>query len=193
MTVIADIRLTPLVFEMPKDRARFDARGGGHRRTMTLLELTTDDGVTGIGEAFGGPGGAAVAFFEAIREQFIGTDPLAFPHIAARVLGANYHMRAQGQMGACLSGIGTAALDAAGKVLGVPVLPTARRRPRRPGAGLRLRRVLQRRSPGVAPPAAGAGGGAPLSGPQDQMRRQSARRRGAGSGWPARSSATIRC
>ncbi len=120
MTVIADIRLTPLVFEMPKERARFDARGGGHRRAMTLVELTTDDGVTGIGEAFGGPGGAAVAFFEAVREQFIGADPLAFPHIAARVLGANYHMRAQGQMGACLSGIGTAALDAAGKALGVP-------------------------------------------------------------------------
>lgn len=120
MSVITDIRLTPLVFEMPKERARYDARGGGNRRTMTLVELTTDDGVTGIGEAFGGPGSAAVAFFEAIRDQFIGTDPLAFPHIAASVTGAHYHMRAHGQLGACLSGIGTAALDAAGKTLGIP-------------------------------------------------------------------------
>ncbi len=120
MHTIRDIRLTPLAFDLPPQRARGDAREWGHRRTATLVEVMTDDGVVGIGEGFGGPGAAAVAYAESVRDQFIGQDVFAFPQLADRMFNGGYHRRLQGQLGACLSGIATACLDAMGKTLGVP-------------------------------------------------------------------------
>jgi D-galactarolactone cycloisomerase len=53
MARIRDIRLIPLVYRMPPVRAYGMVRGLTAERGCALLEVETEDGVIGIGEAWG--------------------------------------------------------------------------------------------------------------------------------------------
>jgi D-galactarolactone cycloisomerase len=94
------------------------------RRTAHLVEVTTDQGVTGWGECFG-PGNVALAN-KAIVEQVIqpmvlGDDPLDRDVIWHKVYNL---LRDHGQKGMplqALSGVDIALWDIAGKVAGLPI------------------------------------------------------------------------
>ena len=55
MPTIAKLEIVPLIYRLPKGRAYGMARGLTSIRQASLVILTTDDGVEGIGEAWGPP------------------------------------------------------------------------------------------------------------------------------------------
>src|SRR5258708_4903717 len=120
MHAIKDIRVIPLAYELGAAKAYGSSRGRTPRRVGALVELETQDGVIGIGEAWG-DGRIARAYLDAIRGHYVGRDvfdhELVWPMIQAR----HYHMGIQNQLVACVSGIDIAAKDAIGKILNLPL------------------------------------------------------------------------
>ncbi len=94
------------------------------RRTAHLVEVETDEGVTGWGECFG-PGNIALAnkgiVEKVIQPMILGDDPLDRDVIWHKVYNL---MRDHGQKGMplqSLSGVDIALWDVAGKVAGLPI------------------------------------------------------------------------
>ena len=94
------------------------------KRTAHLVEVETDDGVTGWGECFG-PGNVALAnkaiVEEVIQPMVLGDDPMDRDVIWHKVYNL---MRDHGQKGMplqSLSGVDIALWDIAGKVAGLPL------------------------------------------------------------------------
>lgn len=117
------------------------------RRTAHLVEVSTDEGVTGWGECFG-PGNVALAnraiVDKVIAPLIIGEDPLAREMLWHRVYNL---LRDHGQKGMpmqALSGVDIALWDLAGKISGLSIAQLAggRCRDRVPvyGYGMMLRR-----------------------------------------------------
>ncbi|MEM0989426.1 MAG: mandelate racemase/muconate lactonizing enzyme family protein [Pseudomonadota bacterium] len=118
------------------------------KRTAHLVEVSTDEGITGWGECFG-PGAVALGnktiVEQALAPMVMGRDPLAREAIWAHC----YNMlRDHGQKGMpiqALSGLDIALWDIAGKVAGLPLYrllggPTRERLPVY-GYGMMLRRL----------------------------------------------------
>jgi len=118
MTRIRDIRLTPLRHVLAEPFGM--ARGLAAARQCTLVELETDDGITGIGEAWGPPASVR-GYLDAVKDAWIGRDLFAHAQALKLILGRHYHFGVENQMLALASGIDIAAHDAIGKRLGVPV------------------------------------------------------------------------
>jgi D-galactarolactone cycloisomerase len=120
MARIRDIRLISLRYEMPKIEAYGMARGLHHVRQSTIVEVVTEDGVVGLGEAWGPPR-ALAGYLEAIRDFYRGRTLFEREHVFLEVVGRLYHLGIQNEMVACMSGINVAIYDALGKTLGVSV------------------------------------------------------------------------
>jgi len=120
MARIRDIRLIPLVYHMPPIKAYGMARRLVSARGTSLVEVETEDGVIGIGEAWG-PAKAAVGYLELIKDEFVGFELYDHGHVWSRIIGGMYHLGVQNQMTAVISGINIAIYDAIGKTLGLPV------------------------------------------------------------------------
>jgi D-galactarolactone cycloisomerase len=120
MAKIVDITLVPLVAPLPAGRAYGMARGLSGARMATLVRLRTDDGVEGLGEAWG-LAAATRAYLDMLRPYLVGKDVHDFEHVVSMVLSKHYHFGIQNQMVACLSGLDMAVLDVIGKLHGVPV------------------------------------------------------------------------
>lgn len=120
MSKITDIALVPLVAPLPSGRAYGMARGLSGARMATLIRLRTEDGVEGLGEAWG-LATATRAYLDMLRPYLIGQAVYDLEHTVSLVLSKHYHFGIQNQMMACLSGLDMAALDAIGKLHGVPV------------------------------------------------------------------------
>ena len=120
MARIRDIRLIPLAYHMPQIKAYGMARRLVSSRGTTLVEVETEDGVVGIGEAWG-PVKAAAGYLEVIRDQFIGFELYDQAHVWSRITSGMYHLGLQNQMTALASGINIAIYDAIGKINGLPV------------------------------------------------------------------------
>ena len=120
MTRIRDIRLIPLAYRMPQVRAYGMARGLTAERGCALIEVETEDGVVGIGEAWG-PAKATAGYLEAIRAAYIGRELFDRELIWSEIICRRYHLGLQNQLTACVSGISIAIYDALGKTLGLPV------------------------------------------------------------------------
>jgi D-galactarolactone cycloisomerase len=118
MTRIREIRLTPLRHVLAEPYGM--ARGLAAARQCTLVELVTDDGITGIGEAWGPPASVR-GYLDAVKDAWIGRDLFAHAQALKLILGRNYHFGIENQMLALASGIDIAAHDAIGKTLGLPV------------------------------------------------------------------------
>lgn len=94
------------------------------KRTAHIIEVSTDDGITGFGEAFGGGGvafGNQAIVEKTIGPMIVGMDPLDIEVIWHKVYNL---LRDHGQKGMplqALSGIDIALWDIAGKALGQPV------------------------------------------------------------------------
>jgi D-galactarolactone cycloisomerase len=118
---IAKLEIVPLIYRLPKGRPYGMARGLTSIRQASLVKLTTDDGVEGIGDAWGPPA-VTKAYLELIESYFVGREVYGFEHAASAILSTHYHFGIQNQMMSCLSGIDIACLDAIGKMLSLPVV-----------------------------------------------------------------------
>jgi D-galactarolactone cycloisomerase len=120
MPKIKSIELKPFEYVMPPGKAYGMARGLNFRRICTLVELTTDDGVVGYGEA-GGPPRIMAEYLQLARPSFVGRSIFDFELVASHIYNRLYHFGVQSHMTAMLSGISIASYDAIGKSLGVAV------------------------------------------------------------------------
>jgi D-galactarolactone cycloisomerase len=120
MARIRDIRLVPLRFELTGERPYGMARGLAPARQATLVEVETEDGVVGLGEAWGAPA-TLFAALDGIRGFYLGRTLWQREHAVSEIFGRLYHLGIQNPMVACMSGINLAIHDALGKTLGVPV------------------------------------------------------------------------
>ena len=114
---ITDIRATPVTVPL---EAPLRHANGAHwgRFVRTIVEIETDEGLTGLGE-MGGGGESATAAFDALKPYLVGRDPAKLEEL--RFLVANptaslYNNRTQ-----CLAAIEFACLDVLGQKWGVPV------------------------------------------------------------------------
>jgi D-galactarolactone cycloisomerase len=121
VSTIAKLEIIPLIYRVPEGRAYGMARGLTPIRQASLVKLTTEDGVEGIGEAWGPPS-ITKAYLDLIAPHFIGREVYGFEHGTSAILSTYYHFGIQNQMTRCLSGIDIACLDAIGKMLSLPVV-----------------------------------------------------------------------
>ena len=118
MAKIRDIEAIPLVFAPPVPYG--SARGLACTRGGSLILLHTEEGVEGIGEAWGPPG-VTRACLEVIKPFYVGQSVFAQQGAAQRVLAAMYHAGTQNQFVSLMGGIDIAAHDAIGKMLNLSV------------------------------------------------------------------------
>jgi D-galactarolactone cycloisomerase len=119
VTKIADIELISLEYSIAPELAYGTSRGLNHKRSSTIVKLTTDDGIVGYGEA-SGPLAPIRDYLAILKGFFIGKRLYDFELIATYVRNRLDHF-GEGHNISCLSGINVAAFDAMGKKLGVPV------------------------------------------------------------------------
>lgn len=120
MSRIRDIRIVGLEYAMPEDKAYGMARGLTSRRGGGIVMVETEDGVTGIGEAWG-PSKVAAAYLDIVKPYFVGTSIFGQRGVQQMVFAKHYHFGTQNMLVALFSGIDIAAHDAMGKLLKVPV------------------------------------------------------------------------
>ncbi len=87
-------------------------------RTYTLVKVSSDQGVYGIGEAYGSPGAGVKEQILALKPEILGADPLEIDKLytlLGRRTDGSAHMLLR-----AVSGVEMALWDLAGKLLGVP-------------------------------------------------------------------------
>ncbi|MCW5977525.1 MAG: mandelate racemase/muconate lactonizing enzyme family protein [Bryobacteraceae bacterium] len=85
-----------------------------------LVRITTDAGISGIGEAFNGPG--ILDNIRYLKNYVVGQDPLQVEYLWAKMMEATSgHGSMAGAMVSSISGIESALWDLAGKILNVPI------------------------------------------------------------------------
>jgi D-galactarolactone cycloisomerase len=120
MSRIRDIRLIPLEYRLGVGEGYGSARGITNSRGGGLVILETEDGVHGIGEAWG-PAAVSRAYLEMVKPLYVGRSVFAQRGAAQTVLAQMYHFGTQNQLTALLGGIDIAAHDAMGKLLDLSV------------------------------------------------------------------------
>ena len=101
------------------------SQGWVRQRSATLVEVVTDDGVTGWGEAFAQglepPEIAAAAIEYALKPLLIGADPLATEVLWHRMYHATRDYGRKGSVVAAISALDIALWDIAGRARGEPI------------------------------------------------------------------------
>lgn len=120
MPKIARLEITSFEYVLKKGKGYGNARGVNNRRNCSLITLTTDDGVVGIGDA-AGPLGVIREYVRLLTPSFVGQSLYDFEIVAAGLRNKLYHFGTHNHFIAALGGINIAVLDAMGKTLGVPV------------------------------------------------------------------------
>jgi galactonate dehydratase len=97
-------------------------RKGG--RYFIVVKLTTDDGITGVGEVYAatfGPGVVAEMVRDVFARHFDGADPHRIEHLWRLTYGSGYTLRPDASLTAVVSGLEIACWDIVGKSAGKPV------------------------------------------------------------------------
>jgi D-galactarolactone cycloisomerase len=101
------------------------SQGWVRQRSATLVEVITDEGVTGWGEAFAQglepPEIAAAAIEHALKPLLIGADPLATEVLWHRMYHATRDYGRKGSVVAAISAVDIALWDIAGRARGEPI------------------------------------------------------------------------
>ncbi|MBZ5487286.1 mandelate racemase/muconate lactonizing enzyme family protein [Halomonas aquamarina] len=118
--IIEAIDMVPIGSYLPADGGYGSAREIGHARMATLVFVRFATGIIGIGECYGPPK-TTLAYLDILREAYVGQS--AFDHrvIWRRMTNVLYHVRAQSQLAAAISGLDIALHDGIGKLLGLPI------------------------------------------------------------------------
>ncbi len=119
---ITAVRTTPLRYECEKPY--MSASGTQAARSALLVEVETDTGLTGIGEA--GTSGGPVVSTQTIIEQeltplLVGEDPLLIERLWQKMFVRTRQHGRRGILLHAISGIDIALWDLAGKIAGLPV------------------------------------------------------------------------
>jgi D-galactarolactone cycloisomerase len=117
---IARITLHPVLHVMGDAGAYGMARGLVSARGATIVEIETNTGVSGFGEAWGPPDFCA-AYLDFVAADWRGARLVDHGALFHRVLARNYHFGVQNGLMALLSGLDMAVHDALGKEHGLPV------------------------------------------------------------------------
>ena len=120
MSRIREIQVVPLRYQFDASAAYGSARGLTTGRGGSIVIVQTEDGIEGIGEAWG-PGAVSLGYLELLKPHYIGARVHAVRGIAQSILARSYHMGTQNQMISLMGGIDIAAHDAIGKMFGVSV------------------------------------------------------------------------
>jgi len=110
--------------DYPLERAVYDSKYTMSNKPALLVEVRTDEGVIGIGEAghFGGPLiSTKVAIEEELKNHILGENPLHVERLWERMQQRSYKHGRGGLIIAAISGIDIALWDIKGKVAGLPV------------------------------------------------------------------------
>jgi L-alanine-DL-glutamate epimerase-like enolase superfamily enzyme len=116
---IADIRTIALSYKCEPPYA--SASGVQARRGGLIVEVETDNGIVGIGEAGGGGGSTATVIEKDLKPALIGQDPLMIEALWQRLFHRTRQYGRRGLVMNAISGIDIALWDIAGKVAGMPV------------------------------------------------------------------------
>ena len=113
------------VLKSPLDEPFAFSQGRVRQRSATLVEVLTDEGIRGWGEAFAQglepPEIAAAAIAHALKPLLLGADPLATEVLWHRMYHATRDYGRKGSVVAAISAIDIALWDIAGKARGVPI------------------------------------------------------------------------
>jgi len=119
---ITDVKTISLNY--PLENAVYDSNYIMATKPVLLVEVHTDEGVVGIGEAahFGGPLiSTRVVIEEELKHHVLGEDPLQVERLWERMHLRSYKHARGGIVIAAMSGIDIALWDIKGKVAGLPV------------------------------------------------------------------------
>jgi L-alanine-DL-glutamate epimerase-like enolase superfamily enzyme len=116
---IVDIRTIPLACRC--DPPYGSAGGMQESRAGLLVEIETDGGVTGIGEAGVGGGATQSVIEKQLRPMLLGEDPLLIEGLWQKMYARTRQFGRRGIVINALSGIDIALWDIAGKVAKLPV------------------------------------------------------------------------
>jgi D-galactarolactone cycloisomerase len=121
---ITDVKAFPTSFPIPKENRVALGIGTAVKRDAVVVKVTTDEGLTGWGEAHHGRAHTAVAKLieTTLKQLILGMDPHDITGIWERMY--RYQLASHGMgAGACLaiSGIDQAIWDIRGKALGLPL------------------------------------------------------------------------
>ena len=124
---IVDVRVTPLRLglEQIKETEAYKHRPHPWGWNSCLVEVETDEGLTGIGEACAGGkmGDVTIgvkAFIEkGYRSVLLGEDPTNYRHLWQKMHNYSWYTETGVGMSA-LSGVDMALVDLTGKILGIP-------------------------------------------------------------------------
>lgn len=120
MPTIRRLSFIGLEYVFAPEKAYGMSRGGGFRRQSGLVEVETDQGVLGVGEAFGNPF-VTREYFRMIEPFFAGKSVFDFDHVEARLRNSLYHLGVGNQLTSCLAAINVALFDAIARGFGVRV------------------------------------------------------------------------
>jgi D-galactarolactone cycloisomerase len=120
---IVDVKVHPL--RTPLEQPFAFSQGWVRHRSATLVEIVTDGGLVGWGEAFAQglepPQIAAAAVDSALKPHLVGADPLDTEVLWHRMYHATRDYGRKGSVVAAISAVDIALWDLAGKAYGVPV------------------------------------------------------------------------
>ncbi len=119
---IRDVRTIPLEYPLPQPV--FDANYIMATKPALLVEVETDDGLVGLGEAahFGGPLRSTQTVIEGeLRDHLLGEDPREIERLWERMHQRAYKHARGGVLIAAMSGIDIALWDLRGKMSGMPL------------------------------------------------------------------------
>ena len=116
---IAAIRTIPLACDCNPPYA--SAAGVQSRRGALLVEIGTDDGVVGLGEAGPGGGATAAVIDKQLAPLLLGEDPLLIEYLWQKMWARTRQHGRRGVVMHAISGVDIALWDIAGKVARLPV------------------------------------------------------------------------
>ena len=116
---IADIRTIAL--SCPCDPPYASAAGVQNRRGALLVEIETDSGIVGLGEAGLGGGATATVIDKDLKPLLVGADPLMIEGLWQKMFMRTRQYGRRGVVMQAISGIDIALWDIAGKVAKLPV------------------------------------------------------------------------
>jgi L-alanine-DL-glutamate epimerase-like enolase superfamily enzyme len=116
---IVDIRTTALSYRCEPPYG--SAGGMQARRGALLVEIETDERITGIGEAGVGGGATQAVIEEALKPMLVGEDPLMIEALWQRMFVRTRQFGRRGVVMNALSGVDIALWDIAGKVARLPL------------------------------------------------------------------------